>query len=386
MIATFFLSNCGGGSSSGTNSSETAQGKLAQGYVYGAQVWLDKITENQLGNFKRDPGEFDTTSDSDGNYQLDLKSGNYLIASNGGNFLDSSNTPIAAVPMLAPLPEVGQQTVNITPVTTLVAAQPELKNSLKNLGDWNSDIADPNGTPAAILRIAKTVESLSRLLSQGKEPIALNSEATIKSIALFAKKLTELPAAELSSQSTLKNASLGTLDSVLSDSALVRVLGDAEKDLVKESASQLVDAITSSIPESGQVVENQVVSDIEKKAEEVGSEIEEALTEQIIVVFGGFGAMNFDPMITEIKLEWIGTTLELTAQVVDESTESLVFNWSTESNFTIENSGSLNSTISSFDNETIAVILMVTDSSGVIVTESCMWSVNPTICSFLSPE
>ena len=289
------------------------------------------------------------------------------------------------MPMLAPLPLPAQTTTNITPLTTLVTTQPGLKDVFDQLGGWNVDIADPNGTPAGVLRVAKTVESISKLLNSGDDPISLSSEATIKSLSIFAEQLVVLPAEQVSSQTALQNVSLAALDDILSDSNLTRLLGEEEKNLVKSSASQLVDAITSSIPEFGQVVENQVVANIEKKTEEVEGKINQALAEQVIVVFGGIG-INFDPIITEIKLEWIENILQLTAKISYEQPESLVFKWSNENKFLIENSSSLNANLLNFDNETVKITFEVTAPSGVVVAENCKWSENPTICTFISTQ
>ena len=397
FLVPLLLSSCSGSSSgSASDNSSTSDavettttlqtnGKLAQGYVVGAQVWLDTVNENGLGNFKRDPGEFDTISNASGSYELAIKGGAHVIATQGGVYLDSSGKEVSAMPMLAPLPLPAQTTTNITPLTTLVTTQPGLKDVFDQLGGWNVDIANPNGTPAGVLRVAKTVESISKLLNSGDDPISLSSEATIKSLSIFAEKLVVLPAEQVSSQTALQNVSLAALDDILSDSNLTRLLGEEEKNLVKSSASQLVDAITSSIPESGQVVENQVVANIEKKTEEVEGKINQALTEQVIVVFGGIG-INFDPIIAEIKLEWIESILQLTAKISYEQPESLVFKWSNESKFLIENSSSLNANLLNFDNETVKITFEVTAPSGVVVAENCNWSENPTICTFISTQ
>ena len=159
-LVVVFASGCGGGGGGGgggsgetTATPSTANGKLAQGYVKDAQIWLDK-TENgsQFGNLQRDPGEPDTISGSDGSYTLSNVSGSGVLITSGGTYLNSKGEGVAAAPMLAPKPEAGQAETNITPLTTLVVAEPDLKVVLDALGGWNSDIAAPAGTAAALLR------------------------------------------------------------------------------------------------------------------------------------------------------------------------------------------------------------------------------------------
>ena len=71
---------CGGGGSSGTSDNPAStikyknsvhiQGKLAQNYVGGAQVWYDLLGPDGSGNYQRDPGEQDTLSEKNGSYSL----------------------------------------------------------------------------------------------------------------------------------------------------------------------------------------------------------------------------------------------------------------------------------------------------------------------------
>ena len=106
-------------------------------------MWHDLVEQNGLGNLQRDPGEMDTLSALDGSYSLGGLEGTGLLVTLGGTFLNSKGQKIDAIPMLAPAPQVNQLVSNITPITTLVAAEPNLKEKLQNFGDWNTDIADP---------------------------------------------------------------------------------------------------------------------------------------------------------------------------------------------------------------------------------------------------
>ena len=51
--------------------------------------------------------------------------------------------------------------------------------------------------------------------------------------------------------------------------------------------------------------------------------------------------------------------MQLTAKISYEQPESLVFKWSNENNFLIENSSSLNANLLNFDNETVKITFEV---------------------------
>ncbi|HJO47008.1 MAG TPA: hypothetical protein QF683_20390 [SAR324 cluster bacterium] len=54
-----------------------------------------------------------------------------------------------ALPMKAPAPTTSGSTSNVTPLTSMVAANPDLKAKLDALGGdgWNADIASSSGVP-----------------------------------------------------------------------------------------------------------------------------------------------------------------------------------------------------------------------------------------------
>ena len=96
LILVLTTTSCGGsGGGASTKESTTSavasssQGKLAQGYVSGAQVWYDLVEQNGLGNLQRDPGEVDTLSAFDGSYSLGGLEGKGLLVTMGGIFLNS---------------------------------------------------------------------------------------------------------------------------------------------------------------------------------------------------------------------------------------------------------------------------------------------------------
>ena len=380
-------SSGGGGSTKESTTSAVAnssQGKLAQGYVSGAQVWYDLVEQNGLGNLQRDPGEMDTLSALDGSYSLGGVEGTGLLVTMGGIFLNSKGQKIDAIPMLAPAPQVNQLVSNITPITTLVAAEPNLKEKLQNFGDWNTDIADPFGTSAPLLRLAKTVEGLSSLLGDGEEPIALNEGAQLLSILALANSLDSLPAEKLAEENSLQQAASEALDVILEDSTLVRNINSSVKTKIKESMAQVVISITNNIPSSGVVVESSVVANIENAQEAAQSELKDTLDQQVTISLGGLG-LNFDPIITKITLELIGDDLHLFAEVSDDQPETLQYRWDSSPILDLTDPFSAKAVLPNFDNSEIIIILRVTDAGESYVTDICTWdnSSNPTICDFV---
>ena len=391
LILVLTTTSCGGsGGGASTKESTTSavasssQGKLAQGYVSGAQVWYDLVEQNGLGNLQRDPGEVDTLSALDGSYSLGGIEGTGLLVTLGGTFLNSKGQKTDAIPMLAPAPQVNQLVSNITPITTLVAAEPNLKEKLENFGDWNSDIADPFGTSAPLLRLAKTVEGLSSLLGDGEEPIALNKGAQLRSILALASSLDSLPAEKLTEENSLQQAASEALDVILEDSTLVRNINSSVKTKIKESMTQVVTSITNNIPASGVVVESSVVANIENVQEAAQSELNDTLDQQVTISLGGFG-LNFDPIITKITLELIGDDLHLSAEVSDDQSETLQYRWSSSPILDLTDPFSTKAILPNFDNSEIIIILRVTDAGESYVTDICTWdnSSNPTICDII---
>ena len=389
FIILTFLANCGGGGGGGGGSSSddslarTAQGKLAQGYVEGAQIWYDLKESDGLGNFQRDPGEPDTLSSSGGSYLLQSLQGEGVLITNGGSYRNHQGQLVTAAPMLAPAPSENQSATNITPVTTLVAAEPTIKEKLSLLGDWNADIADPGGTSAPLLRIAKTVEALSALLRSGEEPITLSASSNLRAIMTFAEKLANSPQENLADEATLADTSAAALDQVLNDSSIVRALGENVKDAVKASMSQLVTAITSEIPASGSVIESEVVENIEGSLTTAQSSIQDVLDQQVTISLGGF---EFDPIIIQIVLQFVESELRFSAEVEDERMDTLTYRWSTLPTMVVQDPFSETARIENFDNNSLTVILQVTDDTDTNTTEVCAWDnkSNPKICNFLS--
>ena len=389
VLFAFGCGGGGGGSSAPDNSTDQksdliVQGKLAQGYVKNAQVWYDLLDSSGNANFQREPGEPDTLSAVNGSYTLVNSKEEGLLVTLGGTYLNSKGEDVNAAPMLAPKPATDQLLTNITPITTLVAAEPSLKISLNQFGDWNTDIADPNGTSAPLLRLAKTVESLSEILGFGDEPVAVDSIAQLRSIMILANELSALPAEELNEISSIQAASTKALDEILENSSLTRPLDSSAKDQIKTSMQDLVTIIADAIPVTGNVIENDVVAKIEEARKEKKLSIQTKLNEQVTITLGGLG-FEFDPIITKIVLEFKDDSLLMSADISDERPNSLSYRWTTSPSISVTNPFSSEARLNKFDNSSITVILRVTDDTETFTTEICAWdySANPKTCSFL---
>ncbi len=170
-VFALYLYGCGDGHVIPT-SEQKVSGKLAQGYVHGATTWADKLTTATTGNFTIDTDEESTEvkSNVDGSYTMTIPAnyGDYVIVSTGGSVYDSNGDRQAAATMMAPAPGAGEGatiTVNLTPVTTLVALKPDLADKIANYGD---DIAATSGADAGLVQLAKTVESILSLLTDSE--------------------------------------------------------------------------------------------------------------------------------------------------------------------------------------------------------------------------
>ena len=368
--------NC---SSTVTEKTVTLEGKLAQSYVKHAQVWADKLVGGE-GDLEWQNGESLAVSSSGGGYQLTGITGNFQVVTFGGKKQDSAGNWIDAIPMMAPAPEAGQTTTNVTPLTTLVAFEPALKQKLAAYGDWNADIASPSGVSGNLLRIAKTVETLSSTISGGDSPLITDFNANLKSLGFLATQLNS--SSDLADDTGLKTAASRALTSIVSNSALVQSPPTAARraELVG-SLEQAVQGITDNIRADGVVVEDPTLL---AKIETVLEEASIADTVSVTLSMGG-GNLNFGAVITEIEMSWNANTLDLTAVVPDDDPNSIDYNWSiTPSVLSLDNPNAPLAQVSNFDGSNLRVSLTVIDTaaSNFTDTRSCTWQTNPTVCEF----
>ena len=356
-------------------------GKLAQSYVKGAQVWADKLV-NGKGDLRWQNQEPLAVSDSQGGYQLSGITGEYQVVAFGGKKQDSTGSWVDAIPMVAPAPEAGQTTTNVTPLTTLVAFEPALKQKLAAYGDWNADIASPNGVSSNLLRIAKTVETLSSVVSGGSSPLISDFNANLSSLEVLATTLNST-SGDLANDTVLKARASAALTKILSDSTLVpnRPSNEEQATLVG-SLEQAVQGITAAIPANAVVVED---STLLSKIETVLDAAEVDGTVSLTLNMGNGGTLNFGAIITKIKMDWIANSLVLTAEVPDDDPSSLDYNWSiTSQTLDVTNPNQPVAQVPDFDGNVLPISLTIIDTAAGDFTDTatCTWQTNPTICEF----
>ena len=356
-------------------------GKLAQNYVKGARVWADKLVNGE-GDLKWQNGESLAVSSSDGGYQLTGITGDFQVVTYGGEKQDSAGNWIDAIPMVAPAPEAGQTTTNVTPLTTLVAFEPALKQKLAAYGDWNADIASPNGVSSNLLRIAKTVETLSSTISGGDSPLITDFNANLKSLGVLATQL-NATGGDFASDTVLKASASNALTTIVADTTLVQNTPTAaKKSQLTNSLEQAVQGITGAISATNEVVleDSVLLSQIEEVLD--NASIDDTVS--ITLNMGGSN-LNFGAIITEIEMQWVANTLVLIATVADDDYSSLDYNWSTTSSpLSVTNPSLPTARVSNFDGSSLRVSLTLIDiaANDFTDTRSCVWQTNPTICEF----
>ena len=370
--------NCG---TTITEKTVTVGGKLAQNYVKGARVWADKLVNGE-GDLKWQNGESLAVSSSDGGYHLTEITGDFQVVTYGGKKQDSAGNWIDAIPMVAPAPEAGQTTTNVTPLTTLVAFEPALKQKLAAYGDWNADIASPNGVSSNLLRIAKTVETLSSTISGGDSPLITDFNANLKSLGVLATQL-NATGGDLASDTVLKASASNALTTIVADTTLVQNTPTAaKKSQLTNSLEQAVQGITGAISATNEVVleDSVLLSQIEEVLD--NASIDDTVS--ITLSMGGSN-LNFGAIITEIEMQWVANTLVLIATVADDDYSSLDYNWSTTSSpLSVTNPSLPTARVSNFDGSSLRVSLTLIDiaANDFTDTRSCVWQTNPTICEF----
>ena len=370
--------NCG---TTITEKTVTVGGKLAQNYVKGARVWADKLVNGE-GDLKWQNGESLAVSSSDGGYQLTEITGDFQVVTYGGKKQDSAGNWIDAIPMVAPAPEAGQTTTNVTPLTTLVAFEPALKQKLAAYGDWNADIASPNGVSSNLLRIAKTVETLSSTISGGDSPLITDFNANLKSLGVLATQL-NATGGDFASDTVLKASASNALTTIVADTTLVQNTPTAaKKSQLTNSLEQAVQGITGAISATNEVVleDSVLLSQIEEVLDNASIDDTVAITLNM-----GGSNLNFGAIITEIEMQWVANTLVLIATVADDDYSSLDYNWSTTSSpLSVTNPSLPTARVSNFDGSSLRVSLTLIDiaANDFTDTRSCVWQTNPTICEF----
>ena len=258
-----------------SSGSMSFSGKVAQGYVEGAKVFADLD-----GDGVRDSNESQGTTDSGGSYTLQADPGSWTLITSGGTFLDSKGNKVNALPMKAPAPSTSGATANVTPLTSLVAANPGLKTKLNALGGdgWNADIASSSGVPGKLLRVAQTVEQAMKTLTTGDNAILSSESSKMKTLDKLADAFAKQE--DISSKDALTAATQEGLLNALNDEEVV-TLTTAQKKIkgaLVDAAKGAVEGDAAAISNtSDSVVESSVSSSLEAALDNATSTVETAV-------------------------------------------------------------------------------------------------------------
>lgn len=146
----FSIVSCSGGG--GNDTSKTiASMKVVQSPVANAIVCID---ENQ--NKLCDPNETQTMTDANGYFSLNIPDdASGLLCTQGGTLILPDGSKQLALTLLAP-----PTAKNITPLTTLVALNPNLLPKIEALGEsYDVDIAKQGGVKKDVLALALGIEN-----------------------------------------------------------------------------------------------------------------------------------------------------------------------------------------------------------------------------------
>lgn len=283
-------------------------GRAAQTYVADALVLADRITSGSTGNFAADAKEIPARTDGAGSFTLTIPPayGDYVLFVSGGTVTDSQGNQMEALPMLAP-----RGARNITPVTTLVALNPGLREKIGP--SYDADIADPAGVDGAILQLAKATEAVLDLLTR-KSPAAIQGiENQMRIYAKLADILVK-PDTDLKDDQSLSEAIYMAAAAVLLDNAIEKdetvLAGDAFG--IANILARAAGGILMQIPEDQTVTEADILPIYEGVLAQVGGMLTGT-------------AFAFDPASRQIPfpndLAWAqtGGTVDLPVQGTDLS-------------------------------------------------------------------
>lgn len=259
-----------------SGSSISFSGVIAQGYVRDAKLFADYD-----GDGLQDSNEPVVTSGSTGSYSLSAISGDWNLVSTGG--IDTT-TGKDALPLKAPAPAQSGETSNVTPLTSLVAASPAMKDKLEELGGWNADIASSAGASGKLLRIAHMVEQSLKVVAQGDNPLLSSTNAQLIVIDKLAEQLSTKSVEEMSSDDVLQEASSAGLVAALSDEKVLNTLSSADQDAlgkikgeVAAAAKEAVQKMTVEIANSDtKVTESSFKDKLEEAVSDVSAVISDA--------------------------------------------------------------------------------------------------------------
>ena len=369
-------------------------GKLAQSYVMGANVWADRIEPDGSINQQLDEDENATTSDSNGGYLLAPNYLDYVLVTEGGFKMSATGAYIPAAPMLATVPEDSRAEVHITPLTTLVTADPDLESIFAQSGDWRADIASPQGIPGEFLKLAKVTEAYWMLLAGGTNPIIQSTQQQFSALSILANKLAQ--GGETAILEDLPSLVGQAVDETLNNPEISRILTEDSKLALNLQLTGLTAGLVELLPNNDQIVEEALLSEFDKLNQQAFNAVQNILCE-----FSDGVSVQFDPIILSISLARTSeNTVAVRGTVSDDDIASLSTYWAINPpqelqesiepiliNATVNQSGYVE-TILNVDNWDYfgSVSLQLTECNPInVISESCNWvpSSSQVNCNFM---
>ena len=369
-------------------------GKLAQSYVMGANVWADRIEPDGSINQQLDEDENATTSDSNGGYLLAPNYLDYVLVTEGGFKMSATGAYIPAAPMLATVPEDSRAEMHITPLTTLVTADPDLESIFAQSGDWRADIASPQGIPGEFLKLAKVTEAYWMLLAGGTNPIIQSTQQQFSALSILANKLAQ--GGETAILEDLPSLVGQAVDETLNNPEISRILTEDSKLALNLQLTGLTAGLVELLPNNDQIVEEALLSEFDKLNQQAFNAVQNILCE-----FSDGVSVQFDPIILSISLARTSeNTVAVRGTVSDDDIASLSTYWAINPpqelqesiepiliNATVNQSGYVE-TILNVDNWDYfgRVSLQLTECNPInVISESCNWvpSSSQVNCNFM---
>jgi len=369
-------------------------GKLAQSYVMGANVWADRIEPDGSINQQLDEDENATTSDSNGGYLLAPNYLDYVLVTEGGFKMSATGAYIPAAPMLATVSEDSRAEMHITPLTTLVTADPDLESIFAQSGDWRADIASPQGIPGEFLKLAKVTEAYWMLLAGGTNPIIQSTQQQFSALSILANKLAQ--GGETAILEDLPSLVGQAVDETLNNPEISRILTEDSKLALNLQLTGLTAGLVELLPNNDQIVEEALLSEFDKLNQQAFNAVQNILCE-----FSDGVSVQFDPIILSISLARTSeNTVAVRGTVSDDDIASLSTYWAINPpqelqesiepiliNATVNQSGYVE-TILNVDNWDYfgSVSLQLTECNPInVISESCNWvpSSSQVNCNFM---
>lgn len=360
-------------------------GRVAQSYVMGAKVWADRIGLDGSVNHQLDEDENATISDSNGGYLLAPNYLDYVLVTEGGFKMNATGEYIPAAPMLATVPEYVSTQVHITPLTTLVTADPDLESIFAQSGDWRADIASPQGIPGELLKFAKVTEAYWMLLAGGSNPIIQSTQQQFSALSILANKLAQ--GGERAIPEDLPSLVGQAVYETLSNPEISRNLTEESKLGLNLQLTDLTASLVELLPNNDQVVEEALLSEFDELNQQAFNAVQNILCE-----FSNDVSVQFDPIILSISLVPTSeNTVAVRGTVSDDDIASLSTYWAINPpqefqesiepvlvNATVNQSGYVEN-ILNVDNWDYfgSVSLQLTECNPInVISESCNWVPN----------